>query len=249
MDDYVADQVLRWYERLERGVLEFAEKVPLTQENENLRAPFLATILIDSCSLLDSIFRSRTPESVKIGEKVKNRDECKIPDFAALHAQTLDLPNTRSLMLVAPPSLRSPFKPWQVLTSESEYIPLSWWQCSNDLKHDCVSNLDKATLRVTLDSLCALHQVISRQVEMVPYLLRRGWFSTGQYPVDYIIKDLAQNGLPDVFVVQTKLFAVPIGKARGSSAAESQFPEDLKDLQIWRYQCKRELLDFLPDCL
>jgi hypothetical protein len=63
MDQFVADQVLSWYERLERSVLDFGERVPLAVENEALKAPMLASALIDACSLLDSMFRDMTPES------------------------------------------------------------------------------------------------------------------------------------------------------------------------------------------
>ena len=39
VDEYALDQVLAWYERIEREVLEFSERVLLTTENETLKAP------------------------------------------------------------------------------------------------------------------------------------------------------------------------------------------------------------------
>ncbi len=244
MDEYAADQVIRWYERLERSIIDFADRVPLTSQNDALQAPFLATILIDACCLLDSVFRNMTPETVSINGKNKKRDDCKMPDFAQLHAATLDLPNTRSIMLVSAPSYRNPFKAWQDLITVGKYTPLSWWQSSNDLKHDCLINIHKATLGATLDALCALHQVLTRLVEMVPHLFRRGWFPTGHYLVDYILEEVAKGRLPDAFVVQTNLFAVPVGKPRGSPE-ERHFPENFSDLKPWKFQCKPELLSFL----
>lgn len=246
MNEYVADQVLRWYERLERDILDFAEHVPLTPQNEDLQAPFLATTLIDACSLLDSVFRDMTDKSVLVNGENKKRDDCKIPDFAQLHSANLDLSNTRSIMLVSPPNYRAPFKPWENLTPGGDYIPLSWWQAYNDLKHDCLLNIHKATLGATLDALCALHQVLVRRIEMVPYLMRHGWFPTGHYLVDYILDDVAKKGsLPGVFVVQTNLFAVPVGKSSGLRPGEQQFPENFSNLAPWLYICKPELLEFL----
>ena len=249
MDDYVADQVLQWYERLERGIMDFAKHVPLTSQNEDIQAPSLATILTDACSLIDSVFRNMTSESVIVNGKDKKRDDCKIPDFAQLYSAKLDLPNTRSIMLVSPPRSKNPFKAWDGLTAGGEHIPLSWWQIYNDLKHDCLLNLDKATLGVTLDSICALHQVLCRRIDMIPNLMRRGWFPTGNYNVNFVLQEVAKGLLPDAFVVQTNLFAVPVGKVRGGTPQESQFPENVKDLKLWHFSCKPNLLEFLPDCL
>jgi hypothetical protein len=94
MDQFVADQVLSWYERLERSALEFGEHVPLTSENETLKAPILASVLIDACSLVDSMFRDMTPVSVSVNGKTKSKTDCDIVDFARLHSQHLDLPDT-----------------------------------------------------------------------------------------------------------------------------------------------------------
>lgn len=49
MDQFVADEVLRWYERLERIVLEFGELVPLTVENEALKAPINPSECLNRC--------------------------------------------------------------------------------------------------------------------------------------------------------------------------------------------------------
>ncbi len=239
------NQVLAWYERLERDTLEFGEKVPLTPQNESLQSPFLATTLIDACSLLDSVFRDMTPDHVVIDGASKKKSECKIPDFAQLHTAKLDLPNTRSLMLVSPPSYRIPFKAWEPIIAGNGYRPLPWWQASNELKHDCLTNLDRATLGVTLDALCALNQVLAKRLDIIPFLMRRGWFPLGGLPVDYILKRLEQGQLPDVFVVQTELFAVPVGQPLGASPGLPQFPEALSELEPWRYKCKPELIAFL----
>lgn len=143
MNQFVADQVLCWYERLERSVLEFAQYVPLTSENERLKAPVLAGVLIDACSLLDSMFRDMTPGSVSVSGKTKSKSDCDIVDFARLHSQHLDLPDTQSVVLVSPPRYRVPFEKWKDLSASHAYVPLPWWQAYTSLKHDCLSNLNQ----------------------------------------------------------------------------------------------------------
>ena len=244
MDQFVANEVLRWYERLEQSVMEFGERVPLTVENETLKAPILASVLIDACSLLDSLFRDMTPDPATVNGKTKSKHDCNIVDFAWLHSQHLDLANTQSVLLVSPPRYRAPYEKWKSLNASQVYTTLPWWQAYTDLKHDCLSSLDKATVGLTLDALCALNQVIARRLDMIRVVMRRGWFPTGMYDISYVLGEVNEGKLPDTFVIQTKLFAVPVGAPHGSSPATRQFPTDLKDLKPHNFQCKKEFLEF-----
>jgi hypothetical protein len=244
MDQFVANEVLRWYERLERSVLEFGERVPLTVENETLKAPILASALIDACSLLDSMFRDMTPDPVSVNGKTKTRHDCMVADFAWLHSQPLDLPNTQSVMLVSPPRYRAPFEKWKSINASQAYAPLPWWQAYTVLKHDCLSSLDKATVGFALDALCALNQLIARRLDMIRIVMRHGWFPSERYDISFVLSEVNEGKLPDTFVVQSKLFAVPVGEPRGSSPATRQFPPDLNDLKPHYFQCKKEFLEF-----
>src|SRR5262249_9194639 len=152
-----------------------------------------------------------TAESVTIdGEKIA-RSDCKITHLAQLHSKPLDLPNTRTILLISPPRYVQPFLSWESVVTSGKYSPLSWWQDYNALKHDRLLNLDKGTLATALIALCALHQVISRRTDLAPILIRHRWFSTGQYPVDYVLNKATQNSLSETHIVQTKLFATPLG--------------------------------------
>lgn len=243
MDEYTSEQVLLWYERIEKSVLDFIARVPYNQENKNIQAPILASYWIEACALLDSVFRDMTPEQTNIknkkGEK-KKRNDCKIEDFALLHAKPLDLPNTRSLILISPPSYLSPFKSWKNdLIPGDPYESLDWWHDYNNLKHDFIRSIKKVTLEGTVKALCALHQVLARRRDMVPMLVRRGWFPLGSWVPDYVFDAIKNNCLPGTFVVQTALFAVPVGK--------EQFPEEVEDIKpvVSGYTCKREFIEFI----
>ncbi len=237
MDEYVTDQVLCWYERIERGILDFMERVPLLPQNEDSPAPVLITHLMDTCGLLDSVFRDLTPDPAMVDGQYITRDNCDIVDFAKLHAERLDLPNTRSLLLISPPRYRMPFEPWRSVVSTGTYSPLPWWQAYNGLKHDLLRHINHGTLRTAIDALCGLHQVLARRIDIVPMLLRRGWFPLAGYNPEYILEAAANGRLPGTFIIQTSLFAVPIGV--------QQFPENVAELQPFRYQCKIEFNQFL----
>ena len=157
MDDYTSSELLRWYERLERGILQFAEHVPLTPEHEQLDAPILVSCLMDACGLLDSVFRDMTSDPADVSGNKIPRGDCTIKEFAQLHAPSLELPKTRSVMLVSPSRHRNPFKPWESILSGGPYTDLDWWKAYNKVKHDRLANIKKCTLGISLDALCALH--------------------------------------------------------------------------------------------
>lgn len=251
MDEYTLGQVFEWYGRIEAQILDFGQRVPLISENESMEAPIVTSCILDACGLLDSFFRGFMPNSVVINGNKKNRDECNIEDFARFYSNTLDLPNTRSLMLTTPPSYRSPFEKWEGLNSPKADIQLAWWKTHNDLKHDRLINIKKAKLGVALDAVCALHQVIARisKSEVFALLIRFGWMTMGGYNAQLELRNLEQTGKLHAgpFIVQTKLFAVPVGEFpfHPPTPRKYQFPDDYKTIDTGRLCCKPEFRDFL----
>jgi len=135
------------------------------------------------------------------------------------------------------PRYRVPFAPWKGLISGGAYSALPWWQAHNALKHDRLRHIREGTLRNAVDALCALHQVLCRRLDMVPFLLRRGWFPLAGYNPEFVLDAAAKGSLPETFVIQTALFAVPVGP--------QQFPELVANLQPFKYKCKIEFNAFL----
>ena len=251
MDEYLIDQVLEGYNRIEAQILGFSQWVPLISENENLKAPIFTTCILDACGLLDSFFRGFLPDPVNINGQQKGRRDCNIEDYANLYSQNLDLPNTRSLMLISPPRFRSPFEKWSRLNPSQPYIPLPWWQAHTSLKHDRLVYMEKATLGVALDCVCALHQVIARicRIEIIQLLIRRNWMTTSPYFASSVRKDLERPSgkLSGVFIIQSKLFAVPVGEFHDGPLEKRkfQFPSDLSGIPLGRLACKSEFRDLL----
>ncbi|TKB91797.1 MAG: hypothetical protein E8D41_10000 [Nitrospira sp.] len=247
LDEYTADQLITWYERIEKGILLFGEHVPLTRENETLIAPILASYLLDACGLIDSVFRDMTLDPTVVSSKTVARKDCTIIEFAELHAKSLDLPNTRSTMLVSPPRYRNPFSPWTSILTSGKYSDLDWWMTYNHLKHNRLANIKSCTLGTTLDATCALHQVISRRLEHVPLLIRRRWFPSKSWPIDHVIEEASAGRLPGLFVVQTELFATPVGSNTMLQSTEWQFPTDVANLnsKLSWFKCKDDFYRFL----
>jgi hypothetical protein len=237
MDDYTGDQVLRWYERLENALLDFQTHVPLTLDNESLKVPVLASVLLDAGGLVDSVFRDLTWDPAP---NAKRRDECRIDDFARFYAGIFSLPYTKSMLLTWPARLRNPFGPWADILAGSGYTPLPWWRGYNKLKHDRLRNLSACTVGVALDALCALHQVLSRRQDMARLLVKAGWWPLCGWNPEVIFQETDDWSLRSgTWVVQTKLFATPVGP--------NQFHDDvLKEprLLLASFHMKAELRDF-----
>jgi hypothetical protein len=235
------------YERIEKQLLEFSAHVPLTKENEELPFPRLITWIMDSCGLIDSVFRELSPDELTFTDKVGNerrkpKKDFNIYDYARLHAGQLDLPNTRSLLLVSPPRLYSPFAAWRNVTDRDPYPELNWWANYNSLKYDRLQNINLGTLGTALNSICALHQVLARinKPERLLMLLRRRWIVPGDYDPSSLIGYIKEKSrLPPgpSFMVRTELFAVPVG-------GEEQLPEDISDIESFRFHAGPDLAIF-----
>lgn len=95
-----------------------------------------------------------------------------------------------------------------------------------------------------MDAVSALHQVISRRFDLVLMVIRRGWLSPAKYSLEFVIDESKTGKLPDAFVVQTKLFATPIGKKSGMAAGQEQFPKHLTSMKPYASQGGKDFYRF-----
>jgi len=89
MDEFDKDLILQWYERLEGQLIDVMSHLPPAPENLNSFSPPLASIITDSCALLDSIFRQVTVDPIEVPGKSKptKRRDLDIVDYAQLYAE------------------------------------------------------------------------------------------------------------------------------------------------------------------
>jgi hypothetical protein len=187
-------------------------------------------VITEACNILDSLFREISPSTVTITGKPKDRERLDITDYADLYAGRYTLPATKSVIFVSPPQYLVPFKAWESITAGGAYAPLSWWTTHNKLKHDRIGHiLDKSTLRNTVDAICGLHQVIAKLPELARATLRHSWLQTSDLDPEFVIKvrEGARQAVGVTFIVQSKLFALPVG--------QEPFPDDIQALQPHAY--------------
>lgn len=242
MDDFDKDLTLQWYEHLEQQLLEFLRYVPYSPQNLNAHSPLLANIVVSACSLLDSILRQISSDPVTTGSKQVRRKDLAIGDYARLYASRFGLPAFRSILLLTPPKYLVPFAHWERFVSGrvpwSSFQPPPWWSIHNDLKHDWIPNVKKACLEVAVDSLCALHQIITLVPDFASSVLRREWVRGPKSSPETTIQILeGQIKSKAPLFVETQLFVV----ARGG---KEPFPEKIEDFRPGRFGASERLINF-----
>ncbi|PKM75828.1 MAG: hypothetical protein CVU90_15635 [Firmicutes bacterium HGW-Firmicutes-15] len=217
MDEATADLMISWYQNLENQLLDFLNYVPYHQQNINVFSPKLATIITESCGLMDSILKYKTPNPINMSDRknIKKRN-LNIDHYAELYGEKLA--NYKAILLLSPVQYIQPYSNWLIsgITYSNPSPPsLTWWKAHTDIKHDRIDNLELANLNNALYSLCGLFIVIVDNPHLfIKAIHRAGWLHF-HYTVEYVY-EWALNGYPIrsngiSAVIKTSLFGLPLG--------------------------------------
>ena len=238
MEPFEKDQVLQWHERLEEELLEIFKYMPPADPNLETFSPRLATLIIESCGLLDSVLRQISADPVTVDGKPTPRGKLTIKDYAKLYAEKFQLTDAKSILLTSPPRYLIPFGKWKECLPDGEYPSPDWWRTHTALKHDRIANLKAAKLGVAIESLCALHLVLAKAPEFAKTLLSRSWvFCSGYNPtgVIEILEGVRQEQWMS-FLVESKLFVV----ARGGG---QEFPDNIDDFKPSSFKASERVVN------
>lgn len=191
------DFAIASFSSLETQLITFMEYVPYIDNNKKVISPKFVPIIVDACSLIDSIFREITDDDT---ERYSLKKYCEI------HETYLSLEGNISLFLVSPLQLLEPYAVW---TKEQP----DWWAAYNALKHDRLNNYEVATYVNAVLSLAGLHQLMARCKMFIGGFLRAGWIDTEN---NDLIGDLGSaahlaglHSNPPSMVIESKLFVTP----------------------------------------
>jgi hypothetical protein len=195
-DDNKLSFVVSNFEELESRLIECLSFIPFIQNNKQVISPKFIPIILESCSLIDSVFKS-------FERQKGNRYDFK--SHTTLVEPHLCLEEATTIFLNPPLRFLTPFSSWTTAAP-------SWWAAYNKLKHDRLANYEAATYENAILAMSGLHQVISRSVEFVPALLSAGWFNSGSPDVgELIAARISSSGVPlHVIPVASKLFVSPL---------------------------------------
>ncbi|MFX0137503.1 MAG: hypothetical protein ACFFDN_27950 [Candidatus Hodarchaeota archaeon] len=221
MDDVIATNIFRWFKSLEDQLVEFLDIVPAHVQNMGVWSPRLATIIIESCGLIDSVFRHLSPKTLKIKRKTKTRDELGLSDYAELY-KNLMLHKRKVIFLTRPSEYRVPFDNWH----DSSSMAPEWWSIHNKLKHNRLKNISNAKLENAINALAGSLLVITSIPELGPYLISQKWFNLRGFNPEIAV-EFAQSGFncSESFTVETSIFVVVLGQKNFS------LPDSIEDFR------------------
>jgi hypothetical protein len=172
-----ADTAIESFLELERRFEEFVRVVPIAREHHRVHSPVLASILLDACSLLETVLKSSMDNPRYDG----------IADIASIRAkrysQTPPYLNIGDLKKVFRPDMFYAKPVWYLPRGESSlpwYIwrnatgQPKWWNAYNAVKHSRFQNASHATLLTTHHALKALFLALVQSLDFRGRLIERG---------------------------------------------------------------------------
>lgn len=183
--------------------------VPYCPSHESVWSPVLATVLLESCSQLDSLWQFEARQSSCVTQKSLD-----IKDYFSYFGQYLGY--RWVLFWGEEPEQVHPYKPWASVASyaTTTYVQLDWWKAYNAVKHDRLRNRQEATLKRAVQSLSALFLNILRCEFCRDDVAQAGWLSAGPQAAHNPRCHLGEDSrsTKDMYVLaESKLFSYPVG--------------------------------------
>jgi len=172
-----ADVAIESFLDLERRFEAFVRAVPIAPEHNRVHSPLLASILLDACSLLETVLKSSMDNGRYNG--IKDIKDIRLKRYAE-NPPYLNIGHLRAVfkadMFYSKPVWYLPrgetSRPWYVWRNQSGHP--SWWNAYNSIKHSRFENAPKATLLTTLHALKGLFLVLVQSLEFRLRLIDRG---------------------------------------------------------------------------
>jgi hypothetical protein len=217
--DEQAGEVLRWYEGLEEQVRDFIRVVPPHGTNLQLWSSKIATVLVEACCLIESVFRLfRDGAATKLG-KPKPGDRLTLGGYAELYGSLLRLPERTAIVLTDTPAYRTPFGLWRALLGGASFdakkhVP-EWWHLYKESKRHRVTLFPEFTLTKAIDALSGALIVISTVPAFAPALVRHERLPLSSWNPEALLdayrQALCRPLYGKEFAISTRVFGLPIG--------------------------------------
>ena len=207
LSEHQASDIFEWYLNLENRFLQITDIIPLNSKLNLTRAksPRLVPIILESASIIDSIFQILFPMRKVRRNKKGKKIEPNIADFCRELEPILKLSQTSSLVLSSPPFVMTPFDNW------SESNAPTWWHAYNNIKHNRIEHSQKASMVNTLNAMCGLQQLMVKCTGIRRLMIRFGWIDTAGYNPSILQELISQDSVPEPRLLSyTQLFVTPL---------------------------------------
>jgi len=180
MADPVTPSLPLWtFDELEEELESFLRLVPWDPINQTVWSPRLASLMLNSCSSIDSAFRSFLADPNLDGvpgiAEIRQKTQLDIEDYRLAYAPAYPL-TRKTVYLISDQGWHEPWERWERPSNGNHTPP--WWTIYNKLKHDRFANILLATLDQAVASLAALFSLCAVLLPIRLWLYRAGRLST-----------------------------------------------------------------------
>ena len=189
MDLAGVELIVTWYLELESRLLSLLRTVNYSAETKSIFLPPLANIVVDTCSLIDTVFREEYGGP-------RNKNSATIVDYGNFYEPRFGFSGMRTLVYQYPPLYMRPFAAWDGIAGGGD-TKLDWWKSYDRLKHNRIEHHQLATLETSLFSLTALFQAISQMESFLASLIRHDLICFGSWNKEYAGQAVFEEGTDD----------------------------------------------------
>ncbi len=195
MASHHADTAIESFLELERRLEHFTRTIPFAPEHLRVHSPLLASLLLDACSLIETVLKSAMDNSrydaVANIAQLRARRYAAAPPFLNINDLRVVF---RADMLYAKPVWYLPHGsssfPWYVWR-QANGNP-SWWKTYNEVKHSRFENSRFASLGTTTHAMKALFLVLVQTLDYRERLVDRGMIRRDKRTINNLKADVAQ---------------------------------------------------------
>lgn len=179
--------------------------IPYCNEHENFWSPILVTILLETCSQLDSLWKY---------EAAQSRFTSKRPDIANYFSYYGEYLSPKWVVFYGEePTIIRPFDNWGTVRDYKlgSYKPLDWWSAYNNVKHNRLENRTEATLKRSIYALAGLFTAILRFDLCRNAIAQAGWLIGEGHNLQAWLGEDSPSTKSQYITVESRLFTYPVG--------------------------------------
>ena len=204
-----AQAVVDSFSRIEDQLLGILRTVPYCPEHFGVWSDALGSLLLDSCSLLDSLWRAASKTSRDV---TKDRNDLTVFDYFRYFGP--DMSRKWLVCWGAGPVEERPFGDWSKtgqFSAQADHSALDWWTAYNNIKHDRLVNRRQANLRVAVRAVAGLLPAILKDEDCRPGIQQARWLvSRKRRPIGYLKED-PESDKKAFVAAETALFTYAVG--------------------------------------
>ena len=207
-----ADTVLNTYQSIEDSLHKVLQVVPYCDNHKQVWSDYLVAVLLEACSLLDSLWRAESWQSSCVRNE-KKKDNLGMFDYFKYFGQYME--PKWMVFWGENPEIMYPFKGWSKTgkyKTKDDQNYLDWWTAYNNLKHDRLENRPQATLDKAVRVVGGLFLAILRCEDCRPAIAQAGWlFCAAVHRPEVWLGEDSPNCKGHYITAETRLFSYAVG--------------------------------------